>query len=153
MNKSPQAPPISQPILALGPASLSLCSKESSISRAYLSQVSAQPFCIIYDPTRLGMFYRNSTVAAQEESDPVGRLRSFRELKQLTGVEACQRRKARIQRNHIACALLVWTRLKVITDQSGRTIDQIKHELLSNYLTAQLKRPAIAMVLAKVLTT
>ena len=27
-----------------------------------------------------------------------------RELKQLTGVEACQCRQARIQRNHIACA-------------------------------------------------
>ncbi|WP_228055418.1 hypothetical protein [Gloeocapsopsis crepidinum] len=27
--------------------------------------------------------------------------------KQLTGVEACQCRKARIQRNHIACAMLV----------------------------------------------
>jgi len=29
-----------------------------------------------------------------------------RELKQLTGVEAC-RRKARLQRNHIGCAMLV----------------------------------------------
>jgi hypothetical protein len=38
----------------------------------------------------------------------VGRPSEFhRELKQLTGVEACQCRKARIQRNHIACALLV----------------------------------------------
>jgi len=30
-----------------------------------------------------------------------------RELKQLTGVEACQCRKARLQRNHIGCAMLV----------------------------------------------
>ena len=29
------------------------------------------------------------------------------ELKQLTGVESCQCRKGRIQRNHIACAILV----------------------------------------------
>jgi hypothetical protein len=28
-----------------------------------------------------------------------------RELKQLTGVESCQCRKGRIQRNHIACAI------------------------------------------------
>jgi hypothetical protein len=35
-----------------------------------------------------------------------------RELKQLTGVEACHCHKARIQRDHIACALWVWTRLK-----------------------------------------
>jgi hypothetical protein len=37
----------------------------------------------------------------------VGCIEEFhRELKQLTGVEACQCRKARIQRNHFACALL-----------------------------------------------
>ena len=35
-----------------------------------------------------------------------------REIKQLTGIESCQCRAGRIQRNHIACALLVWTRLK-----------------------------------------
>ena len=45
-----------------------------------------------------------------------------RELKQLTGLEACQCRKARIQRNHIACALLVWARLKAIAYQSCQTI-------------------------------
>lgn len=32
-----------------------------------------------------------------------------RESKQLTGLERCQCRKARIQRNHIGCALLVWS--------------------------------------------
>jgi hypothetical protein len=71
-----------------------------------------------------------------------------RELKQLTGVEACQCRKARIQRNHIACALLVWTRLKLIAYQSGRTIYQIKHGMLSDYLIEQLKHPSIQMSLA-----
>jgi len=35
-----------------------------------------------------------------------------REIKQLTGIESCQCRKARLQRNHIACAMLVWLRLK-----------------------------------------
>jgi len=71
-----------------------------------------------------------------------------RELKQLTGVEACQCRKARIQRNHIACALLVWSRLKTIAYQSGRTIYQIKHGMLSDYLIEQLKRPSVQMSLA-----
>jgi hypothetical protein len=32
----------------------------------------------------------------------------YREGKQVTGLEACQCRKARIQRNHIGCAFLVW---------------------------------------------
>lgn len=71
-----------------------------------------------------------------------------RELKQLTGVEACQCRKARIQRNHIACALLVWSRLKSIAYTSGKTIYQIKHGMLSNYLIEQLKHPSIQMALA-----
>lgn len=71
-----------------------------------------------------------------------------RELKQLTGVEACQCRKARIQRNHIACALLVWLRLKSIAYQSGKTIYQIKHGMLSDYLIAQLQQPSVPMTLA-----
>ncbi len=92
---------------------------------------------------------QNSTAAAQEESGVRWKIEEFhRELKQLTGIEACQCRKARIQRNHIACALLVWTRLKTIAYQSAQTIYQIKHGLLSDYLMAQLKQPAIAMVLA-----
>jgi len=31
-----------------------------------------------------------------------------REIKQLTGIESCQCRQARIQRNHINCAMFVW---------------------------------------------
>jgi hypothetical protein len=68
-----------------------------------------------------------------------------RELKQLTGIESCQCRKGRIQRNHIACAILVWLRLKNLAYKSRQTIYQIKHGLLSNYLVQQLKRPDIPM--------
>ena len=68
-----------------------------------------------------------------------------REIKQLTGIESCQCRKARLQRNHIACAILVWLRLKNLAYISGQTIYQIKHGLLSNYLIGQLKRPDVAM--------
>ena len=71
-----------------------------------------------------------------------------RELKQLTGVEACQCRKARIQRNHIACPLLVWSRLKTIAYQTDKTIYQLKHEMFSDYLIEQLKHPSIQMSLA-----
>ncbi|MEH2408908.1 transposase, partial [Nostoc sp.] len=71
-----------------------------------------------------------------------------RELKQLTGVESCQCRKGRIQRNHIACAILVWLRLKDLAYKTGQTIYQIKHGLLSNYLVQQLKRPAVPMFIA-----
>lgn len=68
-----------------------------------------------------------------------------REIKQLTGIESCQCRKARLQRNHIACAMLVWVRLKSLAYKTGQTIYKIKHDLLSNYLIEQLKRPKVAM--------
>ena len=68
-----------------------------------------------------------------------------RELKQVTGIESCQCRKGRIQRNHIACAILVWLRLKDLAYKSGQTIYQIKRGLLSNYLVQQLKRPDVPM--------
>jgi hypothetical protein len=71
-----------------------------------------------------------------------------RETKQLTGIEGCQCRKARIVRNHIGCAILVWVRLKQVAHMSQRTIYQVKNELLSDYLRQQLKSPTIQMTLA-----
>jgi DDE superfamily endonuclease len=92
---------------------------------------------------------QDSTDVTQEVCGVRWKIEEFhRELKQLTGVEACQCRKARIQRNHIACALLVWSRLKAMAYQTGRTVYQIKHGLLSDYLMAQLKHPAVQMTLA-----
>lgn len=89
------------------------------------------------------------TDAVQEVCAMRWKIEEFhRELKQLTGVEACQCRKARIQRNHVACALLVWTRLKTIAYQTNRTVYQIKHGMLSDYLRAQLKKPSIQMAFA-----
>ena len=71
-----------------------------------------------------------------------------REGKQVTGLERCQCRKARIQRNHIGCALLVWVRLKDLATATGRTVYQLKHGLLDDYLTQQLRNPSLKMVLA-----
>jgi hypothetical protein len=71
-----------------------------------------------------------------------------RETKQLTGIEGCQCRKARIVRNHIGCAMLVWVCLKRIAHRTKQTIYQVKHSLLSDYLIQQLKKPSIKMVLA-----
>jgi hypothetical protein len=71
-----------------------------------------------------------------------------RETKQLTGLEGCQCRKARIVRNHIGCAILVWVRLKQVAQETQRTIYRVKHDLLSDYLRQQLKSPTVKMVLA-----
>lgn len=71
-----------------------------------------------------------------------------REGKQLTGLERCQCRKARIQRNHIGCALLVWVRFKELAARTGRTMYQLKHGLLDDYLIQQLRNPSLRMALA-----
>jgi hypothetical protein len=71
-----------------------------------------------------------------------------REGKQVTGLERCQCRKARIQRNHIGCALLVWVRLKELAAQTGQTVYQLKSGLLDDYLCQQLKNPSLKMSLA-----
>jgi len=71
-----------------------------------------------------------------------------RETKQLTGIEGCQCRKARIVRNHIGCAILVWVHLKQVAHETQQTIYQVKHGLLSDYLRQQLKSPSVHMCLA-----
>jgi len=71
-----------------------------------------------------------------------------RETKQVTGLEACQCRKARIVRNHIGCAILVWVRLKQVAHETQRTIYRVKHDLLSDYLRQQLQVPTVKMALA-----
>ena len=71
-----------------------------------------------------------------------------REAKQVTGLESCQCRQARIQRNHIACALLVWVRLTELASQTGKTLYRLKHGLLDDYLSQQLKKPSLNMKLA-----
>lgn len=91
---------------------------------------------------------KDSTDVVQKVCKVRWKIEEFhRELKQLTGVESCQCRKGRIQRNHIACALLVWLRLKDLAYKKSQTIYQIKYGLLSNYLIQQLHHPTISMVL------
>jgi hypothetical protein len=74
-----------------------------------------------------------------------------REGKQVTGLERCQCRKARTQRHHLGGAFLVWVRLKELATQTGRTIYQLQHGLLDDYLVQQLKKPSLKMALAYVL--
>jgi hypothetical protein len=71
-----------------------------------------------------------------------------REVKQLTGLGYCQCRLERIIRNHSACAFLVWVHLKHVAHQTARTIYQIKHDLLSDYLRRELRQPTVKMRLA-----
>ncbi len=66
-----------------------------------------------------------------------------RELKQLTGTEKCECRKARSQRNHLACCYLAWLSLKVKAQQWGKTLYGAQRDLLRDYLRAELRDPRI----------
>jgi hypothetical protein len=66
-----------------------------------------------------------------------------REIKQLTGIENCQCRKQRIQRNHISCAFLVWAFLKRTANKINKTVYQIKLGLLDDYIQQQLRSPSL----------
>ena len=94
-------------------------------------------------------FTQDSTQAVQEVCALRWKIEQFhRETKQLTGLEGCQCRQARIIRNHIGCAILVWIRLNQVAMETRQTIYQVKHGLLDEYLRQQLKSPAIRMSLA-----
>ena len=71
-----------------------------------------------------------------------------REIKQVTGVEKCQCRKRRIQRNHIACSLLVWIRLKKLANDFKTTVYKLNSGLLEEYLRKELVDPQISMSFA-----
>lgn len=87
---------------------------------------------------------QNSTNVIQDVCAMRWKVEQFhRELKQETGVEKCQCRKGRIQRNHIACAVLVWIRLTELARKSGTSIYQIKKNMLSDYLRRELRSPSV----------
>ncbi|MCL4529062.1 MAG: transposase [Chloroflexi bacterium] len=66
-----------------------------------------------------------------------------RGIKQLTGSEKCQCRKARSQRNHLACCYHAWLSLKVIATQLNKTLYEVKTDLLRDYLRAELRNPHV----------
>lgn len=69
-----------------------------------------------------------------------------REAKQLTGTERCQCRKARSQRNHLACCYFAWYAIKVHAQEFGLSLYQAKDHLWDDYLTGQLCKPGIPAV-------
>lgn len=92
---------------------------------------------------------QRSTTATQQVCGYCWKIEQFhRETKQVTGIEGCRCRKARIMRNHIGCAMLVWARLKQVAQETKQTIYQVKHGLLSDYLCQHLKSPVVKMIFA-----
>lgn len=68
-----------------------------------------------------------------------------RELKQLTGIEKCQCRKQRAQRNHFFCCYQAWFSLKVVAKKLQTTLYQVKQNLWSEYLRNELRSPHISV--------
>ncbi len=68
-----------------------------------------------------------------------------RELKQLTGIERCQARKGRAQRNHISYSILAWMHLWEQAKERATTVYQVKERLLADYLKHQLMSPTIVV--------
>ena len=87
---------------------------------------------------------QDDTEAVQQESSQRWKIEQFhREVKQLTGLEHCQCRLNRSQRNPIWASLLVWLRLNDLAHQAQKTMYQLKHGLLSDYLRQQLRQPSL----------
>ena len=85
------------------------------------------------------------TAAAEQKSSVRWTIEQFhRERKQLTGVQACQCRLARSQRNHIALAVRAWTRLKQAACQTQKTVYQLNQGFLDAYMRHELLQPTLA---------
>jgi hypothetical protein len=81
---------------------------------------------------------------AELKSDNRWQIEDFhRSFKQITGSEKCQCRKARSQRNHLACCYHAWISIKIKAKQVGKTIYQVRKELFSDYLIQELFNPRI----------
>lgn len=87
---------------------------------------------------------QNSTEAAEEKSSFRWKVEQLhREEKQITGIQNCQCRLQRSQRNHIAIASLVWISFKKIAYQTKQTVYSLKNSLLDDYLIQQMKHASI----------
>jgi len=88
---------------------------------------------------------QQETAAAEAESGRRWTMEQFhREAKYLTGLEACQCRLARSQRNHIGLALRVWFRLKTLAYRTNQTVYQLKAGLLNAYMKQELSELTLA---------
>jgi hypothetical protein len=86
-----------------------------------------------------------STEHAQEESAIRWHIEQYhREIKNLTGVDECQCRIQRSQRNNICCALRVWLCLNEVACKTKQTIYQVKYGMLDAYMRQQLRAPSVA---------
>lgn len=86
---------------------------------------------------------QNSTIDTQKECSIRWKIEEFhRELKQLTGIEQCQTRLARSQRNHICLSILAWICMKETAFKRKISIYQQKRQPLMQFMVEQWRHPA-----------
>lgn len=66
-----------------------------------------------------------------------------RQIKQTTGIEKCQCRKNRSQRNHICLCMQVWVFLSEMAFKHKTNIYKIKRKILNDFLYQQMKNPSL----------
>jgi len=69
-----------------------------------------------------------------------------RELKQLTGSEKCECRKARSQRNPLGCCYHAWLALHLRANQLCQSLSAVQHALFDDYLRTELRHPHIPAI-------
>ena len=89
---------------------------------------------------------QNSSVAVKEMCAIRWKIEQYhREGKQMLGIEKCQCRSARAQKNHIGCVILAWHCMTNLARKLKTNIYALKKQLLSDYMREELKNPSICM--------
>ena len=87
---------------------------------------------------------QHTTTDAQKVSAYRWKIEQFhREIKQTTGIERCQCRLNRSQRNHIALAVIAWTAMKNFARKAQITIYQVKQQLYKDVVIHLLRNPVV----------
>ncbi|MCW5221328.1 transposase [Verminephrobacter aporrectodeae subsp. tuberculatae] len=68
-----------------------------------------------------------------------------REVKQTLGIEKCQCRSAKAQRNHIGCVILAWNYMSTLAKKLKTNIYNLKKGMLSAYMRQELAQPSVLM--------
>ncbi|MDD5274479.1 MAG: hypothetical protein PHR16_00155 [Methylovulum sp.] len=118
----------------------------------HLKRVNSLKLTFYLCPLGLTTLKNNRLVSLSKEEGHVhlddigtpGQIEQFlREIKQLTGSEKCQCRKAWPQRNHLACCYHAWISLKMKAKAMKTTLYQIRKNLFYDYLKTELDNPRI----------
>ena len=115
--------------------------------RGFPADFKVQLFRVVVSPDRTDWLVTNDLTQdnaqdAQEVSARRWKIEQWhREIKQLTGIEKCQCRLNRSQRNHICAALLVCQAFNQKAWQLGSSLYALKQGLLHDYMTQMMRHP------------